>query len=336
MSVPTAFFNEILEQPAALRDLIAHYQSTEDRAALERLERPRFVLLSGMGASFHAAQYGALLFGSIGIAATAVEASDLLNFDLAIPGAADLFIFISQSGSSGEIPPLLARLSPHLTVLGITNTPDSPLAQAAQSTLLQHAGPETTVATKTYINSLACLWLMAQRWSGRLDQAYGQLEQVAEAATQRLEARDSITGAWFDAMAGCEQIAFVGHGPHVSTARQGAMMLAEWAKVRALWFSIGAFRHGFIEFVTPTTGFIAFGESGLTRVSTRAVLDEVGGYGARTLSVVGGLADTTASWDDFLAPMLDVIPAQLFAEAMARRLGVEPGFRYIQKVVRAL
>jgi hypothetical protein len=34
--------------------------------------------------------------------------------------------------------------------------------------------------------------------------------------------------------------------------------------------------------------------------------------------------------------MLDVIPAQIFAEALARKLGVGPGFRYIGKVVTRL
>ena len=40
--------------------------------------------------------------------------------------------------------------------------------------------------------------------------------------------------------------------------------------------------------------------------------------------------------DEFLAPLLDVIPAQIFADALARTLGVGPGFRYIGKVVTRL
>jgi fructoselysine-6-P-deglycase FrlB-like protein len=40
--------------------------------------------------------------------------------------------------------------------------------------------------------------------------------------------------------------------------------------------------------------------------------------------------------DEFLSPILDVVPAQLFVEALARERGVPPGFRYISKVIMKL
>jgi hypothetical protein len=47
-------------------------------------------------------------------------------------------------------------------------------------------------------------------------------------------------------------------------------------------------------------------------------------------------ANHTSELDEFLAPILDIIPAQLFADALARVRGVEPAFRYIGKVVTRL
>jgi hypothetical protein len=47
-------------------------------------------------------------------------------------------------------------------------------------------------------------------------------------------------------------------------------------------------------------------------------------------------SNTVLGIDEFLAPLLDVIPAQIFADALARKLGVGPGFRYIGKVVTRL
>jgi glucosamine 6-phosphate synthetase-like amidotransferase/phosphosugar isomerase protein len=40
--------------------------------------------------------------------------------------------------------------------------------------------------------------------------------------------------------------------------------------------------------------------------------------------------------DEFLSPILDVIPIQLYTDELARRRGIEPGFRYISKVVQRL
>ena len=40
--------------------------------------------------------------------------------------------------------------------------------------------------------------------------------------------------------------------------------------------------------------------------------------------------------DEFLSPLLDIIPIQLYAGALARSLGIQPGFRYIHKVVTRL
>ena len=48
-----------------------------------------------------------------------------------------------------------------------------------------------------------------------------------------------------------ERLVFAGHGPHVSTARQAAMMLAERARVAAIGMGVGALRHGPIEIAQP-------------------------------------------------------------------------------------
>ena len=329
----TPFFEDILQQPAALRDLIHDYRSGEGRDRLQALQRPTRILLSGMGASYHAALYGALLFAGRGIAAVAVEATDLLNFNGLLLDTFDTLIFISQSGASGEILPLVERIPPTTTLIAITNHADSPLARAAGHTLLQYAGTETTVATKTYVNTLACLWTLAQHWDAA--DPFDPLSRLADSAQALVDGRDALITAWFDTLHDREEIVFLGHGPHHATARQAAMMLAEWAKYVALCFGIGAFRHGFIEIVTPRTGAVVFGAGGRTSTSTRGLISELESYGARTLTISGGQFGSDPA-DDFLAPLLDVIPAQFFAEFMAQHRKIEPGFRYIQKVVRRL
>jgi fructoselysine-6-P-deglycase FrlB-like protein len=120
-------------------------------------------------------------------------------------------------------------------------------------------------------------------------------------------------------------------------------MVNEWAKQPARAFSAGAFRHGLIESAEANMCIGIFAAPGRTYSAALALADELSGYGARVLIVSNGVARTSAQgWDnkfecdEFLSPILDTIPAQLFAEALARELGVAPGFRYIGKVINKL
>jgi glucosamine--fructose-6-phosphate aminotransferase (isomerizing) len=334
----SAFHDEIRQQPDALHNLITFYTQRDGAARLAQVPRPQRVLLTGMGASYHAAVYASYLLRSQSVIAGAYEAVDLLNFDKLLLKDADLLIYVSQSGSSGEIEPLLAQLPPSAVLIAVTNAPESLLAQNARITLPLIAGVETTVATKTYVNALACLWLLARVWAGHTDGA-AVLHAVADEIERLIAAADEIIPLWIDLFERGNSLLFLGHGVHSVTARQAAMMLGEWAKQTALASGIGAFRHGLIETVGSQTGAILFGAGGSTRDSVLGLAQELESYGAKTLSIVGGRpheSDSPLARDDFLAPLLDVIPAQMFAEALARKLGIPPGFRYIRKVVRRL
>lgn len=331
------FYTEIHQQPAALRDLIAFYQSSAT-SVLDDLPAPGRVLLTGMGASYHAALYGSYALQAVGIPAVAVEATNLLNYSGSLLTDTDNVIFISQSGSSGEVEPLLQALPAGVSLIALTNQPDSPLGRGARLTLPLIAGTETTVATKTYLNTLAWLWLLARRWGGQPDDL-ASLSKAADEIDATLANADPVTQTWLKLWEGARHLYFLGHGPHESTARQAAMMLSEWAKQPAFAAGIGAFRHGPIEAASADLSAIIFGAGGKTGASAWALADELRRYGARVLLVSGHAvigAQASPRVDDLLSPMLDVIPAQLFAEALARHLNVPPGFRHISKVVTRL
>jgi fructoselysine-6-P-deglycase FrlB-like protein len=159
---------------------------------------------------------------------------------------------------------------------------------------------------------------------------------------------DPIQQRWLDTLDQAETLLFVGHGPHAATARQAAMMVAEWAKLPALHSSVGAFRHGFIEVTRPGLGVVVFVAPGPALASGLALASQLQDYGARVLLVENGRTRLTTEAgathlggarhfvDEFLSPILDIIPAQIYVDALARRLGVVPGFRYISKVVTQL
>ena len=341
----TTFHQEILEQPAALRELVDFYRRNDSRRLLSEIPRPERVLLTGMGASYHAGLYASYVLQAVGIPAIAIESANLIHFSSVLLTDFETIIFISQSGASGEVMPLLNRIPKTGSLIALTNHPQSPLGIGARRVLPLIAGKETTVATKTYVNSLACLWLLAQVWSGvSIDIALNTLLHLT-ASMEKLFARGQERSAkvWIDQLAQARQLLFLGHGPHAVTARQTAMMLGEWPKRLALSSGIGAFRHGIIEIVQSETSAVVFGLDGATRESTWALAAQMQEQGARVLLVVDGDHYTTEEADaaksafgDFLAPLLDVIPAQFFAEALALHENRTPGFRYISKVVTNL
>jgi fructoselysine-6-P-deglycase FrlB-like protein len=70
---------------------------------------------------------------------------------------------------------------------------------------------------------------------------------------------------------------------------------------------------------------------------------ELQGYGASVLLVERGHTRLPAepgpgagADDPDLVPILDVVPVQIFVEALARARRLAPGFRHIQKVVTHL
>ena len=329
------FFDEIFQQPAALDDLLNYYRSY-DLAPVQAQFQGENTLLVGMGASYHAALLAAYRRQPVSPSIRAVEAVDILYYNPAILRESRLLVYVSQSGSSGEIEPIFAQLPSNIASVGITNNPESLLGQRANTVLPLCAGEEYTVATKTFLNTLALLNLLCGVEIDTLRRIQGQIAALLNAA-------EATRALWLETLENARSLYFLGHGPHAVTARHCAMMFGEWAKRPAAYASVGAFRHGYIEAVEQGMGVVIFAPPGIGQSSSLALADELTGYGASVLLVENGqtrrVSDPSLSnsvIDEFLAPMLDVIPAQLCAEALAQHSGITPGFRYINKVITKL
>ena len=328
---------DLAQQPQVLRDLSAFYERGQGAKRLLSLRGQPAPILTGMGASLHAAQALTPYFHSLNIPAVAVEATELLFYSQALLRNGAPLIFVSQSGASVEVGALAERLPEETLLVAVTNDVHSQLAGRAKVVLPMFAGAEGGLATKTHIASLAVLWLLARSWAGAAPGA-PLLQAVADTCARLLDDAEAIAARWLDALGEADTIIFLGHGPHAATARQAAMMLAERARAAALGGSVGAFRHGPIELAQEGVGVVVFAGGGRARESARGLAQELRGYGAHVLLVAHGHTDLgeldgdVETLDESLAPIVDIIPVQVFVEALARRRGVEPAFRYINKV----
>ena len=341
MATGSAFLDEITGQPEALRRLASLYASPPGRALLAAVPVGPPPLLLGMGASYHSALIAACSLRQRGHQTLALEATEALYGEADILGRASRVMYISQSGASGEIRPLLDRLPAGAHVTAITNDDRSPLAKRAQAILPLLAGDEQTVATKTFTNSLALLWLLTQQWARGLGaEDFSTLHRVADHLAGTLEQAPAFAERWVTQLGAARSYGVIGAGLQAITARHAAMIIMEWLKVPAVYASIGAFRHGPIEIAQPGLGVIVFAAPGPAYASTCQLAQELEDYGASVMLVEQGhtrrLAEAAPVHDPIdgaLCPILDVLPIQIIAEALGREKGLEPGFRHIQKVV---
>lgn len=338
-----ALLLELKEQPEYLRALVRYYTRGEGADLLETLDFDLAPLFTGMGASYHAAWIAGLHLQRLGRPARFLEATDLLFYSHPCLGSRDLVVYVSQSGSSAEVQLVLERLG-NARLLAITNDLHSPLARGARWILLLHAGSENLIASKTYINSLALLWLAARKW-GRipLEASLPVLQDLIDRVELLVQDGESRAEALTGGLGEVERLIFAGHGPHAATARQAAMIMSEWARISALSFSAGGLRHGFIEALGPGTGAVLFAAPGASFQSMTSLAEELLSYGVRVMLVSNGnvcrpgeVHAQGETVDEFLSPILDILPVQFLADRTAEAYGAPTGFRRIQKVIKKL
>ena len=137
------YLRDILDQPRALDATLAGLEVSKTLHQLAaRLQKGKFktVVLTGMGSSFHALHPLNIELINHGLTAMMVETSELLHYRSRLFDPKTLIVAVSQSGQSAEVVRLLEINRGKSSVIAITNTPDSPLAERADATILSQAG----------------------------------------------------------------------------------------------------------------------------------------------------------------------------------------------------
>lgn len=319
----TLLWREIFSQPPVLERIIRRERRAASRVAAQvRRRAPRFLLMVGRGSADNAGVYGKYLFGAQNRLVVAMAAPSLVTRYRRPPDLRQaLIVAISQSGESHDVVEVVAegRRQGALTV-AITNTPGSPLAAAADETLLCHAGPERSVAaTKTYSAQLAALALLSSTLAGgrgrlaALERAPEQVEKTLRCEPQVAEIAERLRYL--------ERCAVVGRGFCHGSAFEAALKLAELAYVVAQPYSAADFRHGPIALVEPGFCVLALAPSGRVQGDLGELCSELRRRRAELLVI----SDSTRllrnargvalprGVPEWLAPLTCIVPAQLLA-----------------------
>ena len=180
--------SDIFEQPAVLARLLDCQRQAIQNATKLFGEDIRYVFLAARGTSDNAARYAQYLWGAynqLPIALATPSLFSLYQRPPSLKGA--LVVGISQSGQSPDIVSVLAEgRRQGCPTLAITNTSESPLAQAADVVIEICAGRETAVAaTKTYTSELMAIALISASLSAS-QEMHRVLENVPSWASNML------------------------------------------------------------------------------------------------------------------------------------------------------
>jgi glutamine---fructose-6-phosphate transaminase (isomerizing) len=183
----THFLQDILRQPLELQRTIEYLRGPGRgrlTAAAAAVRSARHVYLTGIGSSWHAALTAAPLFSMGSCPVYVQDASELLQF-ATIPSDA-VIIVISRTGRSLEIVNLLAKAREcGATVIGITNSEESPLARKAQIPIVVAAGLDHGISVNTYSTLAVATGALASTTVSFFDEALTTSLSLAVAETAR-------------------------------------------------------------------------------------------------------------------------------------------------------
>jgi glutamine---fructose-6-phosphate transaminase (isomerizing) len=330
------FRSEIREQPAALERLIERRDDFVEVAGRIAERAPDAIRLVGHGSSDNAASYGVYVFGLLpGWTAFRDSISLATYYDAAVDVSRSVVLALSQSGRTPDVLEYVERARARgAFTIAVTNEPGSELGRAADAVLPLEAGAEQSVAaTKTYTNQLAALALLAGAAAGRGDEIAGALGETAARLAATIPQLESAVGTIAVQFAFVGRMFVVGRGLEFATAREVALKLTETCRVAAEPLTATDLAHGPIAALDPLfpVWTIASRDASLpAAVDAAARAREAGATilaSGSAASEIEGAAYTLSVPDapnKLLAPILSVVPGQLFAAALADAKGLDP------------
>jgi glucosamine--fructose-6-phosphate aminotransferase (isomerizing) len=342
VNTPTHFLLDILRQPAEMSRAVAYltgpgHDRLQRAGALVRSSPNVFV--TGIGASWNAALSAGFLFQQTASPVQLLEAAELLHF-ASIPRGA-VIVAISRTGRSIEIIQLLAKAEASgAKVIGITNSPDSPLSRKSSVAITIPAKLDHAISVNTYSTLVIAACALASSATTDFSVVAPSLVDAIRGAGHRLESWQAQVNesAWLKVGA---SYYFLARGGSLGTCNEARLLWEEGVKMPASAMSTSNFRHGPQEIVRQGMRFCLWIDQSKMRDQDLSVASDLRELGASVMLVgenlpenagdlVCQLPSAPANWQF----VIDVLPAQLAAERLSRMAGVDcDSFRVCSYVV---
>ena len=338
---------EIHEQPKAIEETLMRRLNPDNSINLdgismtrEDLENFNKVYIVACGTAYHAGLVGKLVIEKM--ARIPVEVDIASEFRYRDPFVDDktLFIAISQSGETLDtLAALREAKSKGARVLSVVNVVGSSVARESDDVFYTWAGPEIAVAsTKAYTTQLICMYLIALymgRTRGLVDDEYyehmlSELKALPDKVGQILDNKGRIE-ATARKYYKREKVFFVGRGLDSGVSFEGSLKLKEISYINSFAIAAGELKHGTIALMEEDALVFALATQDFLYEKMVSNVKEIAARGARIIGLakegrkeIAEITDETIyipEASDEVAPVLAVIPLQLFAYYVARERG---------------
>ena len=338
---------EIAEQPQVLADTLAHYLTEAGEIVLPdpaidftRVDRLTMV---ACGTAFYACVVAKYWFEQIAGLPVEVDVASEFRYREPPISPRTAALFVSQSGETADTLAALRYCRDRADrILSVVNVPESSIARESDLVLPILAGVEIGVAsTKAFtcqLTTLAILALKAAKDRGMIaDKALAQkltaLRALPGVISHALTIEDK-TKQVARQLAEARDILFLGRGAMYPLALEGALKLKEISYIHAEAYASGELKHGPIALVDERVPVIVMAPRDKLFEKTVSNMQEVMARGGKVLLITDKKGSDEASmgvWDtivmpeidDFLAPILYAIPAQLLAYHTAVAKGTD-------------
>ena len=293
-----AFRTDIAASPVALARLLDGWTAPDLGG------RSRFVL-TGLGSS----RYAALVAAARVRARGGVAWVEIAGGSAPTRPADDLVaVAISASGRTPEVLDAVDAHAGRGLVVGVTNDPDSPLAERADVVVPLHAGPEIAgIAGRSFRATIAALGLLTGATT------VDELRPAVAGLAARLTEPEAELNASADALDGAPGLDVLADAPSVGLAEQGALMLREAPRLPAHAFETADWLHTGVYLALPGHRVVLFSGSHADD-DVVATVERRGGTVVRLAASDGGDPLGRAIVDSVVAERL---AAELWARASA-------------------
>ncbi len=344
---PHFMLKEIHEQPRALQETMMGRLDAPGAPELdgvsyssEFVTRLRKIWLTACGTAYHAGLVGRWLIEHWAQIPVEPELASELRYRDPLIEPDTLTVAISQSGETADT--LAAAREARRRgsrVLAITNVVGSTLSREADDVVYIRAGPEIAVASsKAYVTMLVALHMLALDLGLRRGAIAPQRAEEMIAALKALPGkaqevlhREAVVEDLARRLADREHMFFIGRGLDYAVAMEGSLKLKEISYLHSEALAAGELKHGTLALVAPGVPVFALVTQRSVYEKTLSNIQEVKARGGQVIAVaydsdaeITKHADVVLripDTDDALAPVLAIIPLQLFAYYVARERG---------------